>query len=156
LLHEFLPEWLNPTMRWQGESKIKITLKILRIGVYIDWTCPCASVLHLYGFFIICVSGSEAAGQFFVTLSNKRSWVIYGGTTQLPRSGKAQGRFAKSCPSIRETSIVLQETEWTAAAVWLCPICESPDYLMKTLKYPGILRTAEKLVGSSAALVAIT
>jgi hypothetical protein len=59
--------------------------------------------------------GIEMGGAISGRFSNKRSWVIYGGITQLLRSGKGQGRFAKSCPSIRETSIVLQEDQRTAS-----------------------------------------
>lgn len=76
----------------------------------------------------------KPGGTILACASNERSWVIYGGITQLPRSSKVQGRFAKSCPSIRETSIVLQE-DWTAAATGFdSPVSDRP-VIYETWRY---------------------
>jgi len=111
--------------------------------------------LHLYGFFVILDFGLVPAGRIYGHFSNnfrslfeKRSWVIYGGITQLPHSSKAQGRFAKSCPSIRETPIVLQE-DWTAA------VCDRPA-IYETWTNWGFKELPRRWCVASAVLVAIT
>ena len=68
--------------------------------------CKC---LHLYGLFIFRVFGLKPEGTILTRSSNKRSWAIYGEDYPTSALQQVQGRFAKSCPSIRETSIVLQE-----------------------------------------------
>ena len=52
--------------------------------------------------------GRRISGRF----SNKRSWIIYGGITQLLCSGKAQGRFANAGVHVRDGAGSIVRQVW--------------------------------------------
>jgi hypothetical protein len=75
-------------MRWAVKSQIKIPLKILRIAVGRGLDLNAASLCNCVWLRDGEVAGDCGRDRFRLSLSNKGSWVILRGITQLPRSCK--------------------------------------------------------------------